>query len=562
MIQTKLIPRTPSAHEQPLLIKSLLAQSQRYNPTREIIYRDLFRMDYDEFNKRVRRLANTLTKAGIGPGDVVAVMDWDSHRYLECFFAVPMLGAILHTVNVRLSPEQILYTIEHAEDSIILVHEDFLPIIETVKSSIKTTDKFIVLSDKVYGEEKGELTKTSFDTLGEYEALMAVADATYDFPDFDENTWATMFYTTGTTGNPKGVYFSHRQLFMHTMGLMTFFCGYEALPFSHRDVYMPITPLFHVHAWGFPLLATMLNNKQVYPGRYEPEMLLELLVKEKVTLSHCVPTILGMLVNSPAAQKVDLSKWKVIIGGSALTRGLAKAALDLGINVSQGYGMSETAPVMSIVHLNDEQQEWDQEKQLDLRTKAGRMAPFVEMRLVNDEGEFLPHDGKTVGEIVARGPWMTQGYFKDSENSEKLWQGGWLHTGDVASIGPDYYVTITDRVKDVIKTGGEWVSSLDIENIFSQIEGVAEVAVVGLPDDRWGERPYALVVAKPEFADKLTAEGMRSQLEAEVEAGKIKKWYVPDRIVFVPEIPKTSVGKLDKKKIRGEMKDVLMMNNE
>ena len=291
-------------------------------------------------------------------------------------------------------------------------------------------------------------------------------------------------------------------------------------------------------------------------------MLLKLLVKEKVTLSHCVPTILGMLVNSPVAQQVDLSHWKVIIGGSALTRGLAKAALDLGINVSQGYGMSETAPVMSIVHLNEKQQEWDQEKQLDLRTKAGRMAPFVEMRLVDDAGEFLPHDGKTVGEIVARGPWMTQGYFKDLENSEKLWQGGWLHTGDVASIAPDYYVTITDRVKDVIKTGGEWVSSLDIENIFSQIEGVAEVAVVGLPDDRWGERPYALVVAKPEFATTITAESLRSQLEAEVEAGKIKKWYVPDRIVFVPEIPKTSVGKLDKKRIRGEMKDLLMMSDE
>lgn len=558
MVQTKIIPRTPSAHEQPLLIKSLLVQSLRYNPTREIVYRDLFRMDYFEFNKRVRRLANALTEAGIRPGDVVAVMDWDSHRYLECFFAVPMLGAILHTVNVRLSPEQILYTIEHAEDTIILVHEDFLPIIEAVKDKISTTDKFIVLSDKVYGDEKVELTETTFDTLGEYEALLAAAECTYDFPDFDENTWATMFYTTGTTGNPKGVYFSHRQLFMHTMGLMTFFCGYEALPFSHRDIYMPITPLFHVHAWGFPLLATMLNNKQVYPGRYEPEMLLKLLVKEKVTLSHCVPTILGMLVNSPVAQQVDLSHWKVIIGGSALTRGLAKAALDLGINVSQGYGMSETAPLMSIVHLNDEQQEWDQEKQLDLRTKAGRMAPFVEMRLVDEAGEFLPHDGKIVGEIVARGPWMTQGYFKDPENSEKLWQGGWLHTGDVASIGPDYYVTITDRVKDVIKTGGEWVSSLDVENIFSQIEGIAEVAVVGLPDDRWGERPYALVVAKPEFADKLTAESIRSQLEAEVEAGKIKKWYVPDRIVFVLEIPKTSVGKLDKKRIRGEMKEILL----
>lgn len=558
MPNTKLIPRTPSAHESPLLIKSLLAQSHRYNPDREIIYRDLFRMNYHDLNRRIQQLANALTGLGIKPGDTVAVMDWDSHRYLECFFGVPMMGAVLHTVNVRLSPDQILYTINHAEDDLILIHEDFLPILEAIHTQITTTSKFVLMSDKVYGEVPAELTKTTFKTWGEYESLLAAASDTYEFPDFDENTWATLFYTTGTTGNPKGVYFSHRQLFLHTMGLMSFFCGYEALPFSHRDVYMPITPLFHVHAWGFPLLATMLNNKQVYPGRYEPEMLLKLLIKEKVTLSHCVPTILGMLVNSPVAKQVDLSHWKVVIGGSALTRGLAKAALALGINVSQGYGMSETAPIMSVVHLNDEQMEWDQEHQLDLRTKAGRMAPFVELRLIDDQGQALPNDGAAVGEIVARGPWMTQGYFKDPENSEKLWEGGWLHTGDVGSIGPDYYVTISDRVKDVIKTGGEWVSSLDIENSISQIDGVAEVAVVGLPDERWGERPYALVVVKPDYADRLSPEGIRSHLNEQAEAGKIKRWYVPDTIVLVSEIPKTSVGKLDKKKIRSEMRDLLL----
>ncbi len=548
-----LIPRTPSAHEAPLLIKTLLQQSLRYNPAREIIYRDLFRIDYFEFNRRVRRLANALTNLGIGPGSTVAVMDWDSHRYLECFFAVPVLGAILHTVNVRLSPEQMLYTINHAEDDIILVHEDFIPIIDVIKDQITTTRKFLILSDRVYGDAPSGPILTSFETVGEYESLLADASDTFDFTDFDENTWATLFYTTGTTGDPKGVYFSHRQLFLHTMGLLASFCGYEALPFSHRDVYMPITPLFHVHAWGFPLLATMLNNKQVYPGRYEPEMLLKLLIKEKVTFSHCVPTILTMLVNSPVAKQVDLSNWKVIIGGSALTRGLAKAALDLGINVSQGYGMSETAPLLSVVHMNHEELAWGQEKQLDLRTKAGRVAPFVEVRIQDEAGQFLPHDGKTVGEIVTRGSWMTQGYFKDPEHSEKLWKGGWLHTGDVGSIGADYYVTITDRLKDVIKTGGEWVSSLDIENIFSQIEGVAEVAVVGLPDERWGERPYAVVVVQPDFAQSLTKESILQKLNDEVEAGTIKKWYVPDNIVFVDAIPKTSVGKLDKKKIRGEM---------
>jgi fatty-acyl-CoA synthase len=265
-----------------------------------------------------------------------------------------------------------------------------------------------------------------------------------------------------------------------------------------------------------------------------------------------------MLVNSPVAKQIDLSKWNVLIGGSALTRGLAKAALDLGINVSQGYGMSETAPIMSVVHLNDEQLAMLPEEQLDYRTKAGRIAPFVELRLMDDDGNFLPHDGETVGELVARGPWMTQGYYKDADSSEKLWAGGWLHTGDVAHIASNYYVTIADRVKDVIKTGGEWVSSLDIENLLSQVEGVAESAVIGFPDPRWGERPHAIIVVKPDYQDKLTPESIKAVLQAKVDSGEINKWYVPDHIKFVPEIPKTSVGKLDKKRIRAEMKEMIL----
>ncbi|GAB2770533.1 fatty acid--CoA ligase [Rhabdobacter roseus] len=553
MIETKVIPRTESAYDSPLLIKNILAQSVRYNPEREIVYRDLFRMNYLTLNQRIHRLANALTGLGIGPGDTVGMLDWDSHRYLECFFAVPCMGAILHTVNVRLSPAQILYTINHAEDTILLVHEDFLPILEAIKDQITTVRTYVLISDRVYGDAPEAVTTTAVEAAGEYEQLLAEAADAFEFPDFDENTWATSFYTTGTTGNPKGVYFSHRQLFMHTMGLVSYFCGFEALPFSHRDVYMPITPMFHVHAWGFPYVATMLNAKQVYPGRYEPPMLLNLLLTEKVTFSHCVPTILNMLVQSPVAKQVDLSNWKVIIGGSALTRGLAQAALELGINVSQGYGMSETAPVMAVVHLNEEQLQLPLEEQLAYRTKAGKMAPFVELRLVDEQGTFLPHDGQATGEVVARSPWMTQGYFKEPENSEKLWENGWLHTGDVGSLGPDYYLTISDRVKDVIKTGGEWVSSLDLENLLSQVEGVAEVAVVGMPDARWGERPNALVVPKPDFQDLLTAELIKQQMQRFVESGEIKPWYIPDRILFVPDIPKTSVGKIDKKKIRVDL---------
>ena len=553
MIKTKLIPRTESANDTPLLIKTLLQQSLRYFPEREIVYRDLFRMNYIEFNRRVRKLASMLTDLGLQPGETIGVLDWDSHRYLECYFGIPGMGAILHTVNVRLSPAQILFTINHAEDKILLVHEDFVPVIEAIKDQFTTVEKYLIISDKVYGNEPVSLVETSFNVAGEYEQLLTVSSEQYEFPDFDENTWATIFYTTGTTGDPKGVYFSHRQLFMHTMGLVSYFCGYEALPFTNQDVYMPITPMFHVHAWGFPFVATMLNNKQIYPGRYEPEVLLKLLIKEKVTISHCVPTILTMLVHSPVARQVDLSQWKVIIGGGALTRGLAKAALELGINVTQGYGMSETAPVMAVVHLNDEQKKLSIEDQLDYRAKTGKIAPFVEMRIVDEAGNFLPHDGQTTGEIVARSPWMSQGYFKDPESSEKLWKGGWLHTGDVASIDPDYFVMISDRVKDVIKTGGEWISSLDIENIISQIPGVAEVAVVGLPDEKWGERPHALVVVKPDFVSQLSADYIKQKVACRVDEGELNKWYVPDRILLVSEIPKTGIGKIDKKRIRKEL---------
>lgn len=560
MIQTKLIPRTAEANEPPLLIKNILAESLKYEPDREIVYRDLFRMDYRQFNQRVRQLANALISMGVKAGDTVAVMDWDSHRYLESYFAITGIGAILHTINVRLSPAQILYTINHAQDKVILIHEDFLPILTAIKDQITTVETYVVLSDKVYGENAGTtLTDLPDYVQGEYEALLKAEKPVYDFPDFDENTWATTFYTTGTTGNPKGVYFSHRQLFMHTMCLLTYLIGYEALPFRSRtDVYMPITPMFHVHAWGFPFLATLMAAKQVYPGKYEPDMLLKLLVTEKVTLSHCVPTILNMLVSNPAAQKFrdTLSKWSVLIGGSALTKGLAKMAMDLGINVSSGYGMSETAPILSVVYLNDEERKLSPDQQIDLRVRAGRVAPFVDARLMDDTGNFLPHDGHALGEIVVRTPWNTQGYFNDPERGAELWKGGWLHTGDVASITPDHWIVVADRTKDVIKTGGEWVSSLDMEDALSQVEGVAESAVIGLPDDRWGERPHALIVQKPGF--QLTSEGIKEGLKAKVERGELHKWYVPDHILVVLEIPKTSVGKIDKKRIRSEMKELIL----
>ena len=561
----RLIPRVASAYEPPMLIKNLLHQSNRYEPNREIVYRNLFRMTYTTFNQRVQQLANVLTDLGVEAGDTVAVMDWDSHRYLEAFFAVPCLGAVLHTINVRLSPFQILYTMNHAVDKVVLVHEDFLPLLDGIRSQLTTVKTIIVLSDSVYDAATKQVNTAAYHapdkTAGEYETLLAAAATTFDFPDFDENALATTFYTTGTTGHPKGVYFSHRQLFMHTMGLCTYVCGYQAASFqSNTDVYMPITPMFHVHAWGFPYLATMLSARQVYPGKYEPEMLLKLILTEGVTFSHCVPTILNMLVSSPAAVQFreQLSRWKVIIGGSALTKGLASAALKMGIRVYQGYGMSETAPIMAVTYLNDTERVLSIDEQVPLLTQAGRIAPFIEMRLMDELGNFMPHDGEAVGEVVARGPWLTQGYWQEPERGSELWRYGWLHTGDVASITPDNWVHIADRTKDVIKTGGEWVSSLEIEDLLSQIEGVAEVAVIRLPDERWGERPHAIIVLKPDYKDKLHPDMVKAALQARVDKGELNKWYVPDRIIFVTEIPKTSVGKLDKKRMRIEMKEEIL----
>ena len=545
-MNTKILPKSQNVYEYPLLIKRILEQSLKYEPNNEIVYRDVMRYNYFDLNSRVRKLANALRRLGVNAGDTVAVIDFDSHRYLELYFAIPMIGAVLHTINYRLSPSQALYTINHAEDKIIFTHTDFLPLIEGIQKEMKTVEKIVAITDYK------ELPETSVDIFGKYEELLANENDEYDFPDFDENSVATIFYTTGTTGNPKGVYFSHRQLVLHTLGLMGSLGSYDsACRFRSNDNYMPLTPMFHVHAWGIPYLATMLGVKQVYPGRYEPEMLLKLLLSEKITFSHCVPTILHMLVSSPVVKTVDLTNWKVVIGGAALPSGLAQKALELGIDVITGYGLSETCPVLTLSYLNEKDRSLSIEEQVKIRTKTGIPVPLVELKIVNDEGEALPHDGKSVGEIVVRTPWLTEGYFKEPEKSDELWKDGYLHTGDVAYVDEKNFVKITDRIKDVIKTGGEWVSSLELENLISKHSAVSEVAVVGIPDEVWTERPHAMIVLKEgETVDKSDIQEFLQQF---VQNGTINKWTVPDSIAFVEAIPKTSVGKIDKKKIRSEL---------
>ena len=534
-----------SAYAYPLLIRQLLHNPLATSPRQEIVYADKRRYDYATLVERIGRLASALAGLGVRRGHTVAVMDWDSHRYLECFFAIPMMGAVLHTINVRLSPEQILYTINHAEDDVILVHEEFLPIVEAIRERIERPCRLVLI------REGDEAPVTALDFEGEYEALVANGDPGYPFEDFDELTRATTFYTTGTTGDPKGVYYNHRQLVLHTLSLTAAMgiAGQHGR-ICKDDVYMPITPMFHVHAWGNPFMATMMGVKQVYPGRYEPEKLLELIDKEKVTFSHCVPTILHMLLSCPKAESVDLSRWKVVVGGSAMPRGLAKEALDRGIDVFAGYGMSETGPVLSIAQLERAMLEGDAEAELDLRCKSGRPLPLVDLRVVDENMQSLPRDGNSTGEVVVRAMSLTQGYFKNPQASEQLWRGGYLHTGDIGNIDENGFLKITDRMKDVIKSGGEWVSSLALEDIVSRLSGVAEVAAIGVADDKWGERPMVLVVPAPGCEPPLTGEHVRVHIQSRINAGELSQWALPDKVEIVDSIDKTSVGKIDKKRLR------------
>ncbi|WP_442771383.1 fatty acid--CoA ligase [Zoogloea ramigera] len=536
---------TPSAYAYPMLVKQLLHSARATAGGQEIVYRDRQRHSYRQFFERLNRLANALAGLGVGPGSTVAVMDWDSHRYLEAFFAVPMMGAVLQTVNVRLSPEQILYTLNHARADVLLVNAEFVPMLAIIKDQLETVKRFILISD-----DGATLGSFGIPYAGEYEALLAAASPDYDFPDFDENTRATTFYTTGTTGLPKGVYFSHRQLVLHTLAVATALGSAAGQGRVHRDdVYMPITPMFHVHAWGMPYLATMLGMKQVYPGRYSPDMLLKLIASEGVSFSHCVPTILHMLLADKAGADVDLSGCKMIIGGAAFPKGLAAAALARGMDVFSGYGMSETCPILTIAHVRSALPDVDAEAAERIHT--GYPIPLVDLRTVDGDMLDVSRDGKATGEIVVRTPWLTQGYLHNPAASQDLWAGGYLHTGDIGAIDPRGMLTVTDRLKDVIKTGGEWVSSLELESIVSQHPAVNEVAVVGVKDDKWGERPLAMVVVKAGQA--ATADDIKAHVQRFADEGHISKFAVPDRVLFVDSLARTSVGKLNKKAMREQL---------
>ena len=543
----RLIPVTNSAYQYPLLIKQLWHTPLQHAPDQEIVYRDTRRLTYRLLRERIGRLASSLARFGTVAGDTVGILDWDSNRFLEAYFAVPMMGAVLQTVNVRLSPDQIAYTINHGGASVLLVNDDFVPVLEGIIEQLPKVKTLILMSDRAE-PQTGGLT-----FVGDYEDLLLDASPEYSFPDFDENTLATTFYTTGTTGSPKGVYFSHRQLVLHSLAEMAFL-GTAAKQgrFCRDDVYMPITPMFHSHAWGLPWTATLAGVKQVYPGRYDPAFLLKLIKTEGVTFTHCVPTILQMLLGAATAANTDLAGLKMVIGGSELPRALARQALALGVDVYAGYGMSESAPLLCLAQVQSADLGGDLEKELDIRTKAGISAPLVDIRLVDAALNEVPHDGKTKGEVIVRAPWLTQGYIDNAEASEKLWAGGYLHTDDIGVIEPGGYLRIVDRIKDVIKTGGEWVSSLQIEDLIDQCKGVSEAAVIGVKDDKWGERPLALVVRDPRSGGDLSDTQLKLHLKSFADAGVISKYGIPGTILFVDALPKTSVGKFNKNELRAK----------
>ena len=541
----KVIQGTPSAYSYPLLIKQLLHTPLAVAPEQEITYQGKLRYTYRVLRERIGRLASALAGLGVESGQTVAVMDWDSHRYLEAFFAVPMMGAILQTVNVRLNAEQILYTLNHAKADVLLVNREFFPLLAPIAARLESVRRFVLIDDE-HGSMEGPVV---FDA--EYEALLARGCAEHVFEDFDENAQATVFYTTGTTGLPKGVCFSHRQLVLHTLGVATS-VGTAAAGAAMRasDVYMPITPMFHVHAWGFPYVATLLGLKQVYPGRYLPANLLKLIVSEGVTYSHCVPSIMQMLLSHPGSESFDLKGWKVLIGGSAMSETLALNALKRGIEVVTGYGMSETCPVVSIAHLGKADALAPIEEQARLRCKTGQPLPLVDLRVVTAEMDDVIHDGVSTGEVVLRTPWLTQTYLDAPQASEELWAGGYLHTQDIGHIDTRGFLKITDRIKDVIKTAGEWISSLQLEDILSCHEAVQESAVIGVPDEKWGERPVALVVLKPGYEGKVTEHDIRSFAVHLVERTNVSRHGILLQVRFVKELLKTSVGKLNKRAMR------------
>ncbi|HTK90230.1 MAG TPA: long-chain fatty acid--CoA ligase [Verrucomicrobiae bacterium] len=501
----------------------------------------LQRYTYADYADRVCRLAAALQRLGLKKGERVGTFAWNSHRHMEVYFAAPLMGMVLHTVNIRLSPQDITYIVNHAEDRVLIVDASLWPLLEPIKNDLKSVKHFIVMKDS----PSAEIPSGALD----YEALLADARPVEDWPKLEETDAAGMCYTSGTTGHPKGVLYTHRGIFLHCFASSTV----DVLGICERDVILHIVPMFHANAWCVPFAGVMNGSTQIFGGpNPQPRDIIEIVHAEKVTLVGAVPTvwiaIQAILEKEP---HWDISSIRCIpIGGSAAPQTLIEDFdKKYGAYMLHAWGMTEMSPLGTVCRPRSYTDGLPDDERYAIRAKQGSVVAGVDMRIVDDAGHVQPWDGKAVGEIQVRGPWVTSGYYNNPAGAAQFTPDGWFRTGDVASIDPDGYVQITDRTKDLIKSGGEWISSVDMESTIMGHPKVLEAAVIAVPHDKWVERPLACVVPKPEWKGRLTKQEILDYL-----APRVAKWWLPDDVAFIEAVPKTSVGKFDKKVLRERFK--------
>jgi len=520
----------------PLTLQHFLWRSTALFPRKEIVTRretGRHRYTYADFGRRVAQLAHALRELGIAHGDRVGTLAWNNYRHLELYFAVPCSGAVLHTLNPRLFPEHLEFVINDADDKVIFVDASIVPALQRVAKNLKGVKQFVIMADGPSPD--GQLTP-----VASYEELIGGRPTVFPWPGLDERDAAAMCYTSGTTGKPKGVIYSHRSAVLHSFGITVGGIG----P-TESDTLLPVVPMFHANAWGHPYAATMLGAKQVFPDRFlDPVSLTELIRDEAVTFSAGVPSVWIPLLQHLDKTGTNLDGFRMFVGGSALPAALYDGLTRHGIDVVQGWGMTETSPVAACATMKSYM---GAEVKRSTRLKSGLAIAGVELRLADVEsGQPVAWDGKSVGEIQVRGPWVTGSYYRGVD-AERFTADGWLRTGDVANVDPEGYIQIVDRTKDLVKSGGEWISSVELESAIMGHPKVLEAAVIGIPHPKWQERPVAYVVAKPEFKGAVTQAEIIEFLQP-----LVAKWWLPDEVRFVDEIPKTSVGKFDKKVIRDQ----------
>jgi len=530
----------------PLLVHTILDHASRWHGEQEIVSRSIegpiHRYTYADLDRRSRRLASAAAKRlGIKFGDVVGTMAWNGYRHMESWYAIMGLGAVVHTLNPRLFHDQLAYIINHAEDGWIFTDTTFVPIFEKLQSELKTAKGYVIMTDREHMP-----AETSLPNVVCYEDLLAEGDEGFEWPRFDENTACGMCYTSGTTGNPKGVLYSHRSNVIHAMVQN----GGDAMAMSSRECILPVVPMFHANAWSLVFSGPMAGVKMVLPGaRMDGEAVYELLDSERVTVTAAVPTIwLMLLQHLEKFPELKLSHLKrVIIGGAACPEAMIRTFEDIyDVGVIHAWGMTEMSPLGTLCTKKGSLLDMDDADWKKLELKQGRPAYSVEMKITDDEGKELPMDGKTFGRLKVRGPAISSSYFK-GEGASAFDDGHWFDTGDVATLDEYGYMQITDRSKDVIKSGGEWISSIDLENLAVGCPGVAEAAAVGMPHPKWSERPLLVIVKKPD------AEVTRDQVLTHLE-GKVASWWMPDDVVFVEDIPHTATGKISKLTLRERLK--------